>query len=191
MKKNYKWVDYNKLPLRTERSYGSNPALCLGGGSSVVRALKPYCYFNLFFILKERIMLERINQMILEARKSKDKFRSTALSMVKAELINNEKSKKPMKEMKIIQGYAKKLEKASHAFKKTDKYEDLKKEIEIIRELIPKTMSRAEAKESVKIYFKLYPSEKQPGSAIKFLKGVHGDHNGQVLVPEIMMHLNM
>jgi len=136
-------------------------------------------------------MLEEINQMILEARKGGDKFRSKTLSMVKAELINNGKSKKPMKEMQVVQSYAKKLQKASHAFKKTDRYDDLVKEIDIISELIPKPMSRVEAKKIVKLYFELYPEEKQPGFAIKFLKGVHGDHNGQVLVPEIMMHLKM
>lgn len=133
-------------------------------------------------------MLKKINQMILEARKGGDRFKSKALSMVKAELINNDKSKKPLKEMHVLLGYAKRLEKASHAFKKTDRYDDLVKEMKIVDELVPKGMPRDDAKLLVQEYFNSNPDAKQPGPAIKALKLIHGDHNGKVLVPEVMAY---
>lgn len=129
--------------------------------------------------------------MILEARKGGEKLRAKTLSLVKAELIYNDKSKKPMKEIQVVQSYVKKLEKASCAFKKTDKYNGLVAEMKIIQALLPQPMGAVEIKEAVANYFGALedPKSTKPGIAIGQLKAQLGDHNGSVIAPAVMTYL--
>lgn len=124
----------------------------------------------------------------MTARKAGEKFKAKVLATLKSELINNSKAKKPQKEQQVVQTYAKKLEKAAHAFKSTDKYEDLKKEIEIVQGLLPKMMAPELVLKEVESYFSTNPEANQ-GQAIKALKDQLGSQNGRYIVQYVQSKL--
>lgn len=122
-------------------------------------------------------MLDLVNKKIIDAKKSGDKFTSNVFVLLKSELLNNEKSKKPIGELEVVEKYAKKLFKTLKMFENTDRYEDLEKEYDLIKELLPKQMSEEETKKYVKEYLKQNPSKevgKTIGAIKKELKNVDG-----------------
>lgn len=122
-------------------------------------------------------MLDLVNKKIIDAKKSGDKFTSNVFVLLKSELLNNEKSKKPIGELEVVEKYAKKLFKTLKMFENTDRYEDLEKEYDLIKELLPKQMSEEEAKKYVEEYLKQNPSKevgKTIGAIKKELKNVDG-----------------
>jgi len=122
-------------------------------------------------------MLDLVNKKIIDAKKSGDKFTSNVFVLLKSELLNNEKSKKPIGELEVVEKYAKKLFKTLKMFENTDRYEDLEKEYNLIKELLPKQMSEEETKKYVEEYLKQNPSKevgKTIGAIKKELKNVDG-----------------
>lgn len=122
-------------------------------------------------------MLDLVNKKIIDAKKSGDKFTSNVFVLLKSELLNNEKSKKPIGELEVVEKYAKKLFKTLKMFENTDRYEDLEKEYNLIKELLPKQMSEEETKKYVEEYLKQNPSNevgKTIGAIKKELKNVDG-----------------
>lgn len=122
-------------------------------------------------------MLDLVNKKIIDAKKSGDKFTSNVFVLLKSELLNNEKSKKPIGEIEVVEKYAKKLFKTLKMFENTDRYEDLEKEYGLIKELLPKQMSEEETKKYVEEYLKQNPSKemgKTIGAIKKELKNVDG-----------------
>jgi uncharacterized protein YqeY len=122
-------------------------------------------------------MLDLVNKKIIDAKKSGDKFTSNVFVLLKSELLNNEKSKKPIGELEVVEKYAKKLFKTLKMFENTDRYEDLEKEYGLIKELLPKQMSEEETKKYVEEYLKQNPSKemgKTIGAIKKELKNVDG-----------------
>lgn len=122
-------------------------------------------------------MLDLVNKKIIDAKKSGDKFTSNVFVLLKSELLNNEKSKKPIGELEVVEKYAKKLFKTLKMFENTDRYEDLEKEYDLIKELLPKQMSEEETKKYVEEYLKQNPSKevgKTIGAIKKELKNVDG-----------------
>jgi uncharacterized protein YqeY len=122
-------------------------------------------------------MLDLVNKKIIDAKKSGDKFTSNVFVLLKSELLNNEKSKKPIGELEVVEKYAKKLFKTLKMFENTDRYEDLEKEYDLIKELLPKQMSEEETEKYVEEYLKQNPSKevgKTIGAIKKELKNVDG-----------------
>ncbi len=86
-------------------------------------------------------MLNVINEKILIAKKSGDKFTSDSLVMVKSELLNNQKTEAPKQEMDVVKSYVKRLNKSLEAFKGTNQYDTLVKEYELVKGLLPAEVS--------------------------------------------------
>jgi len=86
---------------------------------------------------------EKVNQEIKLAMKSKDRFRLNALKYIKSLLQNNDINKKPVPELEVVMSHHKKMSKTLDLYKDQSLL-DLKKEIFIIEEFIPKAMSEEE-----------------------------------------------
>ena len=122
-------------------------------------------------------MIDLINKKIIEAKKNKDKFTANVFVLLKSEFLNNEKSKNKIDETELVKKYAKKLSKTLKMYENTDKYEDLEKEYNLIKELLPKQLSEEETKKYVEEYLKQNPSSeigKTIGSIKKKLDNVDG-----------------
>jgi len=83
---------------------------------------------------------EKINQEIKAAMKSRDKFRLSSLKYIKSLLQNNSITSKPISELDIVMSHHKKMSKSLEHYK-DQPLEDLKNELAIIEEFIPKAMS--------------------------------------------------
>ena len=122
-------------------------------------------------------MIDLINKKIIEAKKNKDKFTANVFVLLKSEFLNNEKSKNKIDETELVKKYAKKLSKTLKMYENTDKYEDLEKEYNLIKELLPKQLSEEDTKKYVEEYLKQNPSSeigKTIGSIKKKLDNVDG-----------------
>lgn len=93
-------------------------------------------------------VLEKINEEIKNAMRSKDSFRLNALKYIKSLIQNNNIDKSTSSELDVVMGHHKKMVKATEMYK--DKaLEDLKKEISIIEEFLPKSLSEDEISQLV------------------------------------------
>ena len=122
-------------------------------------------------------MIDLINKKIIEAKKNKDKFTANVFVLLKSEFLNNEKSKNKIDETELVKKYAKKLSKTLKMYENTDKYEDLEKEYNLIKELLPKQLSEEDTRKYVEEYLKQNPSSeigKTIGSIKKKLDNVDG-----------------
>lgn len=86
---------------------------------------------------------EKVNQEIKAAMKSRDRFRLSSLKYIKSLLQNNSITAKPISDLDIVMSHHKKMSKALEHYK-DQALEDLKNEIVIIEEFIPKAMSSEE-----------------------------------------------
>lgn len=122
-------------------------------------------------------MIDLINKKIIEAKKNKDKFTANVFVLLKSEFLNNEKSKNKIDETELVKKYAKKLSKTLKMYENTDKYEDLEREYNLIKELLPKQLSEEDTRKYVEEYLKQNPSSeigKTIGSIKKKLDNVDG-----------------
>ena len=126
-------------------------------------------------------MLKDINEKIILAKKSGDKFTSNALLMVKSDLLNNQKTEKPKGELEVVKSYVKKLSKSLEAFKNTDKYNELEKEYLFVKDLLPPEMSEDQVRLVVSEYVAKNPLEKNMGKVMGALKSQLKDVDGGVL----------
>ncbi len=88
-------------------------------------------------------ILEKLNQEIKQAMKNKDSFRITSLRYIKALMQNNSFSKFPTTEQNILLSHLKKMQ-SNLEFYEGSSLENLKKEILIIKEFLPKAMTSEE-----------------------------------------------
>jgi uncharacterized protein YqeY len=88
-------------------------------------------------------MLPEINQKILKAIKpGGNKFEAKCLKLLKAELLNNEKTAAPKAELDVTKSYVKKLRKALKAFSNhPERLVLLEDEVKIISMLLPAEVS--------------------------------------------------
>jgi len=134
------------------------------------------------YITKEEIgMLKEINAKIITAKKARDKFTSNSYVLLKAELLNNEKIEKPKTELDVVKSYVKKLGKSLEAFKGTDRHEDLVKEYNLVKTLLPEEMSEAAIREAVNKYVSANPEATHMGKVIGAMKSQLENANGAVL----------
>lgn len=116
------------------------------------------------------MILTKVNKEILLAKKSGQKERANSLVLLKSELLNNEKTEKPKEEIQVAISYAKKLEKALDLYEDEVKISELKKEISVIKEFLPKELTSEEIKEGVRYFLKSNPELNNMGLAMKSLK---------------------
>lgn len=88
-------------------------------------------------------ILEKLNQEIKLSMKNKESFRLNSLRYMKALLQNNSLCKTPLSEENIILSHLKKMQNNLELYEGAS-LEDLKKEITIIQEFLPKSMSLEE-----------------------------------------------
>jgi len=86
---------------------------------------------------------KEINSKIIEAMKAKDAFRLKTLRYMKSLLQNNTISEKPSSDLDIILGHHKKMVKSLELYNDSA-LDELKKEILIIEEFLPKSLSKEE-----------------------------------------------
>lgn len=87
---------------------------------------------------------EKLKTEIITAMKAKNSSRLTALKYLKSLLQNNTLSGNPQPEESVIMGHHKKMSKSLDMYSDPKSIEDLKKELIIIEEFIPKPMSDEE-----------------------------------------------
>lgn len=122
-------------------------------------------------------VLEKINEEIKNAMRSKDSFRLNALKYIKSLLQNNSIDKSTTTELDVVMGHHKKMLKSTELYK--DKaLEDLKKEISIIEEFLPKALSENELSQLIDKHISLG----NMGSIMKALKEeISGPFDGKLV----------
>jgi len=100
-------------------------------------------------------LTNKIGKEIVAAMKEKNKFRLMALKMIKTELLNNQKEKKPRKDIEVVASYYKKLAKNLDIYKEEVALDNLKKELVIIKEFMPKELSREELESLIEKHLEL------------------------------------
>jgi len=89
--------------------------------------------------------MEKVNNDIKEAMKSKQQERLDALRMLKAEYIKNNTSPKPTDELSVTVAHAKRLSDSLEMYEKgTSAYEKILKEMEVLKDYLPKELNEAE-----------------------------------------------
>lgn len=93
---------------------------------------------------------EQINNEIKTAMKAKDKIRLNVLRYIKKLFIENDTSKKPIAEMDIVIGHAKKIKDSLELYPKgSEQHQTVLAEIKVIEEFMPKQLSTDEVKEII------------------------------------------
>jgi len=89
--------------------------------------------------------MERVNNDIKEAMKSKQQERLDALRMLKAEYIKNNTAAKPTDELSVTVAHAKRLSDSLEMYEKgTPAYEKILKEMEVLKAYLPQELNEAE-----------------------------------------------
>lgn len=95
---------------------------------------------------------QNIDKIIEESRKVSDTFTLETAKLIKTALTNNKHSEKPISEIEVLRKMAKEREKAITIYKKANR-DDLAlketKELNYIKEMIPKEPSEQEIKELI------------------------------------------
>jgi uncharacterized protein YqeY len=125
-------------------------------------------------------MLETVNEKVLSARKSGDKFSTGVLQLVKAELLNNQKTDKPKDELEVVRSYAKKLGKSLEAYKGMAQYDELAKELDLVKTLLPAEASEDEIRAKIKEYLD-HNSDRNMGMIMKAIKPFFPSADGAVM----------
>jgi len=93
---------------------------------------------------------DRINDEIKTAMRAKDKIRLNVLRYLKKLFIENDTSNKPIPEMDIIISYAKKMKDSiEHYPAGSEQSENLKEEVNILNEFLPKALSEGDVVEII------------------------------------------
>ena len=147
--------------------------------------------YDLVLPIKEITLLEKINNDIKNYTKEKNTIRANVLKLVKAELLNNEKAKKPIDELKVVSSYHKKLKKSVEFFQGTIA-EDLVNEIKVIEEFLPKEMSDSELVNFIGMCFKVHEYENLTiGEIIGKIKKASGSSNSKLIASEVKKHKDL
>ena len=130
-------------------------------------------------------MLSKINDSIKRAMSQGNKEYVNVLRLVKAELLNNEKSHSPKEEIDVVKSYVKKLNKALDAFaNRPEELTKLNREIEIINEFLPAPVSAVKILDHVSITVQNQISagtKPNPGLVIRSVKLQLPDADGALV----------
>lgn len=142
-------------------------------------------------------ILDQINKRLDDLKKESDGvYEKKALILLKSDLINNTKAKKPQSELKIAQAYHKSLLKTADVYAQNGAKaheEQFKKEAKYIEKLLPKQMSDDEVVKFIDTCFKVHDYEGlKMGEIIGKIKKGLGDSssNGKLIAQEVKKHLN-
>ena len=133
-------------------------------------------------------MLEGINKEIIQCKKAGDKLKANALILVKAVLVKNQKNRKPVKEQAVVQAHRSNLEKSLKFYEGTDKYDELKREVEIVKALLPTELAPEDVEKAVLSYLTANP-EHDMGQVMRYLKAQLGAHNARNVALCVKKHL--
>jgi len=102
-----------------------------------------YLHVNLLEEISVSVQ-EKINQEIKSSMRNKDRFRLNSLKYIKSLLQENSLSNKSVSEVDVIMSHHKKMSKMLSVYKEGKALDDLKKELIIIKEFVPKSMGEDE-----------------------------------------------
>ncbi len=92
-------------------------------------------------------MKDRVSKEIITAMKAKDKVRLNVLRYLKKLFIENDTSKKPVDEMEIVIGYAKKVKDSLAMYPEgSDQRAEIEAEVVILSEYLPEQLSEDDVK---------------------------------------------
>ncbi len=133
-------------------------------------------------------LFNKINDELKNAMKNKDQLRLSVLRMVKSKVLYvNAKGDLPDVEIvKIIKKYGKDLNESIEQFKKVGKNEEVvqhEKELEIVKEFLPKELSADEIKKVVQDTIKAVGAEsiKEMGKVMKEITTNHPGIDGKTV----------
>lgn len=90
-------------------------------------------------------LMEKVNNDIKEAMKSKQQERLDALRMIKAEFIKNNTSPKPTDELTIVVAHAKRLQDSLELYQAgTPAHDKIVAELKVVKEYLPQEMKEEE-----------------------------------------------
>lgn len=108
-------------------------------------------------------MLTKVNELIKENLRNKNKVETNVFKLVKADLINNEKSQKPRPEIDVVKSYNKRLTKSLDAYaSRPDIVEKLTNEINIVKTLLPVEVTETVIRDHVSATVQNILSAKDP-----------------------------
>ena len=120
---------------------------------------------------------EKISKEVIKAMKSKDSPRVNALKYIKSLLQTNATIAKPLPELDVVMLHHKKMTKMIDVYQ-NQLLEDLKQEINIIEEFIPKAMSLSEISSLIDKHLEL----KNMGAIMKAVKAeIVGPFDGKTV----------
>lgn len=120
-------------------------------------------------------MLSAVDILIKDFTKGGKKEEVAALKLVKAELLNNQKTVKPKEELAVVKSYYKRLTKSMDAYQTyPDRQQAIQKEIDIIKTLLPEMPSEQKVRDHVEVTIQNWKSQLnaglQPGVIIGSVK---------------------
>lgn len=96
-------------------------------------------------------MKDKISDEIKTAMKAKDKVRLNVLRYVKKLLIENETSKKPINEMDVVIGHAKKMTDSLNLYPEgSEQRVGIEEEIAVLKEFLPQPLTEQEVVDQIK-----------------------------------------
>ncbi len=124
-------------------------------------------------------MKERLQQEFIKAKKEKDNFRASVISMIKSEMLLNDKSGSPRPAEDIIASYRKKIANSIEMFGgHPEKQDEIRRELLIIEEFLPKALSEAELRTIISKHLSL----KNFGDVMKAVRSeVTGSFDGKLV----------
>lgn len=140
-------------------------------------------------------MLDKINKHIISLKKREDLCGAGVLVLLKAELINNQKAKKPRPEMDVAQAFYKQLVKSKDLYMELNKSAMAKAlcyQMVIVDAYLPKKMDPSAVRYKVEEYFKKNGgviAKKDMGKVIGALKKALGNENAQRIAQCVKEHV--
>lgn len=90
-------------------------------------------------------LLTKVSQGIIASMKAKDKIRLNALRYLKKLLIENQTSKKPIAEIDVLIGHAKKLKDSIELYPAgSEQQKNIQEELQVFDEFLPKALTKEE-----------------------------------------------
>lgn len=148
---------------------------------------------------KPLTLLEQINNRLNTIKKSEERevYEIKALTLLKSELINNTKAKKPQDELKLTQGYHKSLLKTAEVYRTNGALAHERQflnEAGFVAQFLPKQMTDDEVVNFISMAFKIHDYEGLGmGEIIGKIKNGIGDKtsNGKLIASEVKKQMGV
>lgn len=144
----------------------------------------------------EITLLDNVNKILLELRKTGSTSEAKCLTLLKSELINNSKAKKQQDQLKVVQAFHKTLLKAAQTYEDSgaDTHaEQFRLEAGFVEQFLPKQMSNDEVVIFIETCFLVHLNYENltMGQIIGKIKKAIGDKtsNGQLIAQEVKRNM--